>query len=173
MGNAWARLADFSAANRPRTALYALCPAGYDRNASSRRRKPGTVLFRLSLSKRGIAVVPSPPPVPTSKRTRNQNRYLWPADSLTELQIIMPQEFDGGRDSMEQFFSCVALCHEPIAFELLGIQKKVMVQFACASPDAEIVRRQLLAFFPDIQVKALDNALLQAWNPHVRGKKNW
>ena len=41
------------------------------------------------------------------------------------------------------------MCREPIAFELLGTHKKVTAQFAAASSDAPLLRRQLQAYFPE------------------------
>jgi hypothetical protein len=55
------------------------------------------------------------------------------------------------------------LCREPIAFELLGIHKRVLAQFAASAADASPVRRQLSAHFPDVQFRQLEGALDKAW----------
>ena len=50
-------------------------------------------------------------------------------NSIVELQVVLPQEFDGERSSLDQFFASIAFCREPVAFELLGAHKKVTAQF--------------------------------------------
>jgi hypothetical protein len=107
---------------------------------------------------------PSPSSAPSVEPIEEPEPIPLTRDALTELQIVLPQEFDGERDSLDQFFSSIALCREPLTFELLGVHKKVTAQFVCASNDTAVVRRQLQTYFPQVQVKVLQNDLLQAWN---------
>ena len=64
----------------------------------------------------------------------------------------------------EQFLLNLSLCREPIAFELLGIHKKVTAQFAAAADDAPLLRRQLSAYFPEVVFVPQEGVLKQAWN---------
>ncbi len=96
-------------------------------------------------------VVEAPEPVPLVR------------DSLVEFQAALPANLDIARESFEQFFTNLALCREPITFELLGIHKRVHAQFAASAEDASAVRRQLAAHFPDVQFRQLEGALEKAW----------
>jgi Type IV secretion-system coupling protein DNA-binding domain len=85
-------------------------------------------------------------------------------ESLVEFQATLPADLDIARESFGPFFHNLALCREPIAFELLGIHKKVWAQFAASQADAPPLRRQLAAHFPDVQFRQLEGALDQAWD---------
>jgi hypothetical protein len=84
-------------------------------------------------------------------------------DSLVELQVSLPADLDIDRESFEQFFRNVALCHEPLAFELLGTQSRVLAEFAASAADVPLVRRQLQAHFPDTMFRQQKGTLEQAW----------
>ena len=64
-------------------------------------------------------------------------------DSLIEFQAALPADLDIARESFDQFFRNLSLCREPIAFELLGLHKRVVAQFA-ASPTPELLVPMLL-----------------------------
>ena len=85
-------------------------------------------------------------------------------DSLIEFQAALPADLDIARESFDQFFRNLSLCREPIAFELLGLHKRVVAQFAASPEDAAPVRRQLSAHFPDVQFRQLEGALENAWD---------
>jgi hypothetical protein len=85
-------------------------------------------------------------------------------DSLVEFQASLPAKLDVSRDAFEQFLVNLSSCHEPIAFELIGTRKKVTTQFAAASPDASLLRRQLQAFFPEAVFVPVECNLESAWN---------
>ena len=85
-------------------------------------------------------------------------------DSLVEFQASLPAELDISPESFNQFFRNLALCREPIAFELLGIHKKVLAQLTASVEDASPVRKQLSAHFPDVQFRQLEGALGNAWD---------
>ena len=85
-------------------------------------------------------------------------------DSLVEFQAALPADLDIARESFDQFFHNLALCREPIAFEVLGTDKRVLAQFAASAEDASSLRRQLSAQFPDVQFRQLEGALGKAWD---------
>lgn len=84
-------------------------------------------------------------------------------EKLIELKTSLPGDFDIGREAFEQFFRNLALCHEPIAFELLGAAGRVSVQFVASEHDAPLVRRQLQAYFPDANFQPQEGVLSKAW----------
>jgi hypothetical protein len=84
-------------------------------------------------------------------------------EELIELQTSLPADLDIGREAFEQFLRNLALCREPVAFELLGIAGRVSVQFVAGEHDASQVRRQLQAYFPEATFQPKENNLVQAW----------
>ena len=106
---------------------------------------------------------PTPPPVVEEVEEEPEPTPLV-RDSLVEFQASLPAKLDISKESFDQFFHNLALCREPIAFELLGIHKRVLAQFAASVSDASPVRRQLVAHFPDVQFRQLEGALDKAWD---------
>lgn len=83
-------------------------------------------------------------------------------EPLVELSVSLPVDFDIPRELCEQFLSSLALCREPLAFELLGSSNLVKVQFAASTVDAPLVRRQLAAHFPSGSFQSQEGRLPQA-----------
>src|ERR1035441_10639046 len=91
------------------------------------------------------------------------------ADGLTNLrravlETSLPAKLDIGKEAFDQFFRSLALCREPIAFELLGTAGRVSVQFAAGEEDAPQVRRQLQAYFPEAVFRPSEAHLEKVWN---------
>ena len=84
-------------------------------------------------------------------------------DSLVEFQVSLPVDFDTGKESYESLFRNLALCREPMAFELMGIHQRVVAQFAACREDAPQVRKQLAAHFPEVQCREQADTLETAW----------
>jgi len=84
--------------------------------------------------------------------------------SLVELQASLPDKLDLSKEAFEQFLSNLSLCREPIAFELVGMHKKVTTQFVASGGDAPLLRRQLQAYFPEAVFVPREGGLEQAWN---------
>ena len=82
---------------------------------------------------------------------------------LTELQTSLPAKLDIGPEAFGQFLRNLALCREPIAFELLGLRNRVITQFAADESDAPLVRRQLQAYFPEALFQPKEGTLENAW----------
>ena len=83
--------------------------------------------------------------------------------TLVELQASLPDKLDISKDAFEQFFHNLAMCHEPVAFELLGIHRRVVAQFAACEADISLVRKQVSAHFPDVQFRQQEGTLESAW----------
>jgi hypothetical protein len=84
-------------------------------------------------------------------------------DPLEEFQVSLPPDMDIASGSFEPFFNALALCREPLAFELLGVYRRVAIQFAAAPGDALSMRRQLQAFFPEAHFTHGKDAMAKHW----------
>jgi hypothetical protein len=85
-------------------------------------------------------------------------------EELIEFQASLPDKLDISKEAFEQFLLNLSLCREPVAFELIGIHKKVTAHFAAAAADAPLLRRQLSAYFPEAVFVPQEGVLKQAWN---------
>jgi hypothetical protein len=110
-----------------------------------------------------LAGPPSAPPVIPEPEEEPEPMSLI-RDNLVELQVSLPSDLDISRDAFEQFLLSLSLCHEPVAFELLGTHRKVIAQFATHSNDAPLLSRQLHAFFPEGIFQPQPGALQKAWD---------
>ncbi len=106
---------------------------------------------------------PTPPPPPPVEPEEEPEPTQLVRDSLVELQLALPEDLDLAKDSYAQFFGNLALCREPVAFELLGSYRRVLVQFAAAADDVSLVRKQLLAHFADVSLSERAGTLENAW----------
>lgn len=84
-------------------------------------------------------------------------------EKLIELQTSLPADLDIGKETFEQFLRNIALCREPVAFELFGIAGRVSVQFVAGQHDAPQLRRQLQAYFAEATFQPKQDNLQQAW----------
>ena len=109
--------------------------------------------------------LPASPPVLETEEEPEPTSLI--RDSLIEFQASLPDKLDISKETFEQFLLNLSLCREPIAFELLGAYKKVTAQFAAASNDAPLLRRQLAAYFPEAVFVPREGALEQAWNASI------
>jgi|SRR5258705_4539269 len=97
---------------------------------------------------RKLATEAAPPPlIPEPEEEPEPTRLI--RYSLVEFQASLPAKLDISKEPFEQLLLSVSLCHEPIAFELLGTHERVTAQFAAASNDAPLLHRQLQAYFPE------------------------
>src|SRR6202040_2669051 len=87
-------------------------------------------LFRKLTSPR-----PEAPPVIIEPEEEPEPQSLI-REELIEFQASLPDKLDISKEAFEQFLLNLSLCREPIAFELLGIHKKVTAHFAAAADDA-------------------------------------
>ena len=126
-------------------------------------RKPTLFSSFLRTLSEGLSTEPAtPPPVPTDEIEPEPETLV--RDKLVELQISLPANLNVAKEVFEQFLGNLSLCHEPIAFELLGIPQKIVMQFAIAPSDAGLVRRQLQAYFPEGLIHQTENILQNSWH---------
>jgi hypothetical protein len=106
----------------------------------------------------------APPPVTVEPDTEEETEPIsLIRDPLVELQAALPADLNIARDSFEQLFRNLALCREPVAFELVGSHRRVVAQFAACEADISLVRKQLSAHFPDVQFRQQEGTLENAW----------
>ncbi len=116
-----------------------------------------------SLFRKLTSPPPEAPPVIPEPEEEPEPQSLV-RENLIEFQASLPDKLDISKEMFEQFLLNLSLCREPIAFELLGIHKKVTAQFAAAADDAPLLRRQLQAYFPEAVFVPCEGALEQSWN---------
>jgi hypothetical protein len=105
------------------------------------------------------------PPVPVEAEPDEEPEpTLLTRKALVELQATLPDKLDISREAFEQFLLNLSLCREPIAFELLGVHRKVVAQFVAGADDAPLMRRQLLAYFPEAVFVPHEGGLERAWD---------
>jgi hypothetical protein len=84
-------------------------------------------------------------------------------EPLVELQTSLPAKLDISPDLFAQFLRNLALCQEPLAFELLGLPKRIMIQVAADRYDAPHVYHQLQAHFSEAVFQHHEGTLESAW----------
>ena len=109
-----------------------------------------------------LTTQPLPPPAEAEPEEKPEPVSLV-RDSLVELQVALPADLDIARDSFDQLFRNLALCREPVAFELVGSHGRVFTQFVACEADISLVRKQLSAHFPDVQFRQQTGTLENAW----------
>ena len=111
---------------------------------------------------RGVAPKPAPAVEPEPEEEPEPTPLI--RDALVELRASLPEDFDSSNEAFGQLFHNLALCQEPMAFELVGIHKRVLVQFAASREDAPQVREQLSAHFPEVTFVPREGTLESVWD---------
>ena len=109
---------------------------------------------------RGFTAAPrrAPEPEPEEFAPRALTR-----DELVELQAHLPPRLDFDVPRYARLFGSLAVCVEPITFELLATGERVTTQFAVHPQDERLVLRQLAAFLPEVSFAPSSGALQSAW----------
>ena len=103
-----------------------------------------------------------PPGAPTPEPNEPTPRPL-ARDELVELQAHLPPRLDFDAPRYARLFGALAVCVEPLAFELLTTAGRVTTQFAVRPHDERLVLRQLAAFLPEVSFAPTRGALQRAW----------
>jgi hypothetical protein len=123
-----------------------------------RIESPGS-LFAGKLSRfLGFNHPPLPPPV-LEEIEEPENEPAGSAEGLVELQIALPPDYQPLGNVFEQFLFSIGYARGPIAFEVVGTAKELVVQITTWVEDSEPVRRQLRAFFPEAVILSIRNYL--------------
>jgi predicted DNA-binding transcriptional regulator AlpA len=80
-----------------------------------------------------------------------------------EVQLRLPERFLLKPGLAARFAASLHALSGPMAFELIGSAKGVVVQFCCSAVDAEGLRAALGAFFPEVRVASCKNYLRDEW----------
>lgn len=80
-------------------------------------------------------------------------------DDLVELQIALPLDYQPQANVFEQFLFSIGYASDPVAFEVVGSAEELVVQVTAGAADAEAVRQQLKAFFPEATITQGDDHL--------------
>lgn len=111
-------------------------------------------------------VNPPPPPLPPEPEPEEPEPTRLERAPLVELQAVLPAGLDIPTAEFATFLDQLTVCHEPVAFELLGTSERIVAQFAVARQDAPIVRRQVAAYFPEVTFLPQENRLAAAWTAY-------
>jgi hypothetical protein len=85
-------------------------------------------------------------------------------DDLVELRATLPAKLNIGREAYAEFLANISFCRRPIAFEIIGTQEEVSLQFVSDREDASVIRRQLEAHFPEGTFTEPEHTLDQVWH---------
>jgi hypothetical protein len=92
-----------------------------------------------------------PVPVPFSRR------------EIVEVQAHLPISVKTDINGYDRLFASLAACIEPVAFELVSTEERVVVQFAVGRQDLPILGEHLRSFFPDVEFVPVTGFLESVW----------
>ncbi len=82
---------------------------------------------------------------------------------LVELQVRLPEGMRSSREAMAQMFTGLTPPQHPLVFEIVGTDRQAWVQWAADVGDADILKRQMRAHFPDARMSDSPQALADIW----------
>ncbi|HTI69385.1 MAG TPA: type IV secretory system conjugative DNA transfer family protein [Candidatus Limnocylindria bacterium] len=91
---------------------------------------------------------------------------------LVELQVALPGDYKPDPSAFEQFLFSVGYAQSPLAFEVIGSAGELIVQVVAGKADAELIRRQLKAFFPEAVVTSEREYLAPLLVQEIEGSFN-
>ena len=103
---------------------------------------------------------PAPVPEPEDEDPEPE---LLRREPLVELQTALPANLDIKHDAFATFLEQLAVCSEPVAFELVGTPERIVAQFAAHRRDTPVLRRQVSAYFPEVVFLPEEGTLTAAW----------
>ena len=85
------------------------------------------------------------------------------SEPVVELQVVLPADTDVRPLAAQRLLLTTRSCSWPVAFEVVGTESSVTVQYACRASDARILRQQLLGQFADAVIVESKDYLRQQW----------
>lgn len=79
-------------------------------------------------------------------------RSFYRTESISELQILPPRDFDITPALAGQFLLSLGSCRTPVAFELVADSQKIEMQMACDEGSQGLLKSNLTTFFPTVSV---------------------
>lgn len=84
--------------------------------------------------------------------------------ALSELQILLPEDYAPKRDQVEQLLSTLGGLPEPVSFELIGSGDSIRLYLTCRADDRARVEHLFEALHPEAVLIPREDALSQAWD---------
>jgi len=106
---------------------------------------------------------PNPPMLPADPEPAEPEPVLFERGPLVELQALLPAKLNIEHEEFAAFLDQLAVCTEPVAFELLGTSDRIVAQFAAHPRDTPVLLRQLKAYFPDVAFIQAGETMATAW----------
>jgi hypothetical protein len=69
-------------------------------------------------------------------------------EDLCFLRVLIPPEMEVGKEASERFLLSMKYNYSPLAFELIGTHKEILLQLGCHKEDKDPLLAQLRAHFP-------------------------
>jgi len=101
-------------------------------------------------------------PVPEEPE-EEQAPTLFEREPLIEFPLLLPADFDPRKSDGQNFIRSLAVCQEPVAFELIGTVDRVTAQIVVSAADQEHLQQQLQAVFPEVVSVPSQGKLEAAW----------
>lgn len=83
--------------------------------------------------------------------------------ALSELQILLPEDYAPKREQAEQLLSALGGLSEPVSFELIGTASSIRMLLTCRAEDQVRVEHLLQALHPDLVLIPQENLLQEVW----------
>lgn len=84
-------------------------------------------------------------------------------EEIVELVAYLPQNLKFNREEYVDLFTSLRVCSEPVTFELIGDDKRIVTQLTVHPQDEPLLRRQLETFFPEVSFVTLQGNLASLW----------
>lgn len=85
------------------------------------------------------------------------------SDRFDELEILVPPDHKIDPGLVETWIRAICATRNPVAFELVGMDRRVTVRIAFSPDDAAVVRGQLQALFPGVIARDAESPLLETF----------
>jgi hypothetical protein len=82
---------------------------------------------------------------------------------LVELEVSLPVDTKSPDEAAQRLILAISAGRAPLAFEVIGLTDRVVLQFVCAAAETAHVRSQVEALYPDATVRAGSGLLAGEW----------
>jgi hypothetical protein len=89
--------------------------------------------------------------------------YVSAVARLTELQVVLPPDYEPLPNVFEQFLFSVSYCRSPLTFEVIGTKDELIAQMVAGREDASQVQAQLKAHFSEAVIIPAERYLDERW----------
>jgi hypothetical protein len=89
----------------------------------------------------------------------------FPIQEIVEIQLALPKDSKVTLHHAEAFLLSLSACRSPIAFEAIGTESEIILQFACSIGDRPSLLHQLQAAFPEVVLRETSGSLVDHLEP--------